>query len=65
MTPFVQELVSKTGKTKIAIIDEALESYRFQERMRILNEQYKHLRTDKKAWKQELKERQELEGTLM
>lgn len=61
----IQELVFKTGKTKVEIIDEALEAYRFQERMRILSEQYERLRADEKAWEQELKERQELEGTLM
>lgn len=60
----IQELIAKTGKTKVEIIDEALESYRYHERMRILNEQYERLRSDKKAWEHELKERQELEGTL-
>jgi Ribbon-helix-helix protein, copG family len=61
----IQELVLKTGKTKVEIIEEALESYRYLERMRILNEQYERLRSDKKAWEQELKERHELDGTLM
>ena len=61
----IQDLVLKTGKTKIEIINEALESYRYQERMRMLNEQYERLRSDKKAWEQELTEREELEGTLM
>ena len=61
----IQELVAKTGKTKVEIIEEALESYRYHERMRILNEQYERLRDDSNAWEQELKDRQELEGTLM
>ena len=61
----IQEIVSKTGKTKIEIIDEALESYRYHERMRVLNEQYESLRSDEKAWGEELKERQELDGTLI
>lgn len=61
----IQELVHQTGKTKVEIIDEALECYRYHERMRLLSEQYERLRADKKAWKRELKERQEIEGTLM
>ncbi len=60
----IQELISQTGKTKVEIIEEALESYRYHERMRILNEQYERLRSDEKAWEQELRERKELEGTL-
>lgn len=47
------------------IINEALESHRYQERMQILNEQYERLRSDKKAWKEELQERKELDGILM
>ena len=54
-----------TGKTKIDIIEDALKSYRFHERMRILNDEYERLRSDKKAWAEELEERQELEGTLL
>lgn len=54
----IQELAAKTGKSKIVIIEEALESYRFRERMRLFNESYKKLRKDKKALEQEL------EGTL-
>lgn len=61
----IQELIIKTKKTKIEIIDEALELYRYHERMRILNEQYETLRSDQNAWAQELKEREEWEGTLM
>lgn len=60
----IHELVVRTGKTKVEIIDEALESYRYHERMRILNEQFEALRADKKAWQRELKERAELEGTI-
>lgn len=60
----IHDLVIKTGKSKIVIIEEALESYRFRERMRLFNESYERLRTDKKAWTGELAEREELEGTL-
>jgi len=37
---------------------------RFHERMKLLNEQYEKLRSNKKLWAEELKERKELEGTL-
>ncbi len=60
----INELVKETGKSKIVIIDEALESYRFYERMRLLNEQYEKLKSNKEAWQQELGERKELEGTI-
>ena len=60
----IEELVTATGKAKIVIIEEALKSYRFHERMRILNQEYERLRSDNKAWAEELKERNELEGTL-
>lgn len=61
----LHELVDKTGKSKIAIIEEALESYRFRERMRLFNESYARLKADKKNWAQELADREELEGTLL
>lgn len=60
----IEELVTKTGKSKIVIIEEALESYRFQERMRMFNESYTRLKGDKEMWKEELKDREELEGTI-
>ncbi|MBA3604293.1 MAG: hypothetical protein H0W50_11815 [Parachlamydiaceae bacterium] len=60
----ISDLVNKTGKSKIVIIEEALESYRFRERMRLFNESYEKLRTDEKKWLEELEERSTLEGTL-
>ena len=60
----IQDLVNKAGKSKIVIIEEALESYRFRERMRLFNESYERLKTDKQKWTQELEERELLEGTL-
>jgi predicted DNA-binding protein len=61
----IHELVNKTGKSKIVIIEEALEVYRFQERMRLFNESYEKLRSDENAWGCELTDREGLEGTLM
>lgn len=60
----IEEIAATTGKSKIEILDRALEAYNFQEKMRILNEEYERLRSDEKKWKQELDERQELDGTL-
>lgn len=60
----IDELVTKTGKSKIVIIEEALESYRFRERMRLFNESYSRLKDDKTLWEKELQERDELEGTV-
>lgn len=36
----IDELANQTGKSKIEIIEEALKSYRFRERMRLFNEGY-------------------------
>lgn len=60
----IQEMIAKTGKSKIEIIQEALKSYRHRERMRLFNESYEKLRANKELWEEELKEREELEGTL-
>lgn len=60
----IDELVAKTGKSKTFIIEKALESYRFKERMRLFNESYEKLRADKDKWAEEVEERDELEGTL-
>lgn len=60
----IKEMVAITGKAKIEIIEEALEIYRFHERMRLFNESYDKLKSNKKAWKKELEERKELDGTL-
>lgn len=60
----IDELVNKTGKSKIVIIEEALESYRLRERMRLFNESYEKLKSNTKAWAKELVEREEWDGTL-
>ncbi len=44
----LKELVNKTGKSKIEIIDEALKSYRFHERMGYLIRNMKGLDPTKK-----------------
>ena len=61
----IDELVEITGKSKVIIIEEAIQSYFFQERMSRLNDEYLKLQSNKKDWADELKERKELEGTLL
>lgn len=60
----IQEMSLLTGNSKIEIIELALLNYRRIERMRLFNKAYSDLRKDKKAWKEELQEREQLEGTL-
>jgi hypothetical protein len=60
----IQEMVSLTGYSKVEVIEHALEIYRRNERMRMMNEAYQILQSDKSAWKEELKDREELEGTI-
>lgn len=60
----IQEMVSLTGYSKVEVIEHALETYRRNERMRLMNEAYQVLQSDQSAWKEELQEREELEGTL-
>lgn len=61
----IQEMVTRTGKSQIEVIEEALKLYRFRERMHEFNEAYADLQRDEKAWAGELAEREEWEGTLM
>jgi len=56
----IQDMVELTGKPKIEIIEEALVTYKHQERIRLLNESFENF----DDWDQERLEREELEGTL-
>ena len=60
----IEEMVLLTGRSKVEVIELALEIYRRNERMHLLNESYQQMRSDKTAWDEELQERHELEGTL-
>lgn len=60
----IDEISSLTGKSKVEVIESALETYRHCERMRLFNDGYKRLSKDKKAWNKELNERKSLAGTL-
>ena len=60
----IQEMISLTGYSKVEVIEHALETYRRNERMRLMNEAYQSLKSDKSSWEEELKDRKELEGTI-
>jgi len=60
----IQEMISLTGFSKVEVIEHALETYRRNERMRLMNEAYQTLKSNKSAWEEELKDREELEGTI-
>ncbi len=60
----IQEMAALTGKSKVEVIELALEIYRRSERMRLMNEGYERLRSNQESWNEELKEREEWEGTL-
>ena len=51
-------------KSKTALIDQALKRYEDQIILDEINEGYARLKADKNAWKEELLEREELEGTI-
>lgn len=51
-------------KPKTVLIDLALKKYEDQLLLEEINEGYARLKADKKAWEEEIKERQELEGTI-
>lgn len=39
----IQEIVALTGKSKVEIVESALEAYRHNERMRLFSESYRNL----------------------
>lgn len=60
----IQEMINLTGYSKVEVIEHALETYRRTERMRLMNEAYLNLKSDKSAWEEELEDREGLEGTI-
>lgn len=59
----IREIVRETGESQIAIIEHAVLAYHREWRMQKLNEAYAKLKQDKRAWKEELKERSLLENS--
>lgn len=60
----LERLQRRYDKPKTVLIDLALKKYEDQMLLEEINEGYARLKADKKAWEEELQERQELEGTL-
>lgn len=60
----LERLQKRFHKPKTALIDQALKCYEDQLLLDEINEGYARLKADKKAWKKELDERHELEGTI-
>ena len=60
----LDRLQRRYHKPKTILIDLALKKYEDQILLDEINEGYARLKADKEAWKEELKERQELEGTI-
>lgn len=60
----LERLQRRYHKPKTVLIDLAVKKYEDQILLEEINEGYARLKADKKAWKDELKERQELEGTV-
>ncbi len=60
----IQEIVSETGESQIAVIEHAVLAYHREWCIKKVNEAYERLKQNKNAWQEELKERSILEGTL-
>ena len=60
----LDRLQSIEHKPKIILIEVALKKYEDQLWLDKINEGYDRLKADKKAWKEELTERLEIEGTI-
>lgn len=60
----LERLQGRYHKPKTVLIDLALKKYEDQILLEEINEGYARLKADKKAWEEELKERQELECKL-
>lgn len=60
----VDEIAILTGETRMSIIEKAMINYKRQIDMKQFDEDYARLRSNEQLWKEELREREELDGTL-
>ena len=60
----LRELAKATGEPLQQVLEEAVERYRRDRFFADLNAAYERLATDPAAWRDELDERAELDGTL-
>lgn len=61
----LQNLSEESGETMQTIIEEAVEQYRRRKFLEGLNEDFKSLREDEQAWRDELDERARWDKTLL
>jgi len=61
----LRELAKRAGKPMQTILDEAIDQYSRDKFLDEVNTAYARLQADPKAWKEELVERKEWDGTLM
>jgi len=60
----LRALAAQEGKPMQAVLEKAIEIYRRQEFLRRLNRDFARLRSDPKAWKEELAERDVWDAAL-
>jgi hypothetical protein len=60
----LRELAAATGEPLQQVLEEAVEQYRRERFFADLHAAYERLATDQAAWRDELAERAELDGTL-
>ena len=60
----LQELAKQTHQPMVSVLEQAVEEYRRKQIFDKARAAYEHLRKNRKAWKEELKERALWEGTL-
>ena len=60
----LDEIAAIEGRPRSAILADAVERYRRERFFKSLNDGYARLKADKKAWKEELKERDLWENTI-
>jgi predicted DNA-binding protein len=61
----LRDLAKRAGKPMQTILDEAIDQYQRDKFLDDVNAAYARLRADPEAWKEELAERQDWNGTLM
>ena len=60
----LKSLSQDKGQSMQSVIDEAIEDFRRRKMLEATNEAFSTLKADKKAWKEELNERELWENTL-
>jgi predicted transcriptional regulator len=59
----IEEIAAREGRSRSAVLSDAVERYRRERFFESLNDGYTRLKADEKAWKDELRERELWEST--